>query len=115
MAPEQATARKVGPPADVYALGIMAYEMFTGRVPFAADTPVAILMKHVQEPLPLPAPDVVPEPLLRGVLKAAAKKPEDRWPSAGAFVDALAAGLGAPAHVQADVRADVPTVEVPRR
>ncbi len=110
MAPEQATALKVGPPADVYALGIMAYETFTGRVPFAADTPVAILMKHVQEPLPLPAPDVMPEPLLRAVLKAAAKKPEDRWPSAGAFVSALAAGLGAAAAATRDV----PTVAVPR-
>ncbi|HEX9190100.1 MAG TPA: serine/threonine-protein kinase, partial [Vicinamibacteria bacterium] len=59
MAPEQATAKDVGPPADIYALGIVAYEMFTGRVPFSADTPVAILMKHVQEPLPLPSPDTV--------------------------------------------------------
>lgn len=97
MAPEQATGLKIGPPADVYALGIVAYEMFTGEVPFAADTPVAVLMKHVQEPLPLPPPDVVPEPLLRALLRATTKKPEDRWPSAGAFVDALALGLGAPA------------------
>jgi tRNA A-37 threonylcarbamoyl transferase component Bud32 len=114
MAPEQATGLKIGPPADVYALGIMAYEMLVGRVPFSADTPVAVLMKHVQEPLPLPAPDVVPEPMLRALLKAAAKKPEQRWPTAGAFVDALAAGLGVPASVPNDVASDQPTVEVPR-
>ncbi len=114
MAPEQATGLKIGPPADVYALGIMAYEMLVGRVPFSADTPVAVLMKHVQEPLPLPAPDVVPEPMLRALLKAAAKKPEERWPTAGAFVDALAAGLGVPASVPNAAASDQPTVEVPR-
>jgi len=70
MAPEQATTSKVGASADVYALGIVAYEMFTGRVPFAADTPLAVMMKHVQEPLPLPPPELVPEPLLRALLKA---------------------------------------------
>ncbi|MFI5169351.1 MAG: serine/threonine-protein kinase, partial [Vicinamibacterales bacterium] len=99
MAPEQATSPNVGPTADVYALGIVAYELFTGRVPFSADTPLAVMMKHVQEPLPLPPPEVVPEPLLRALLKATTKKPEDRWPTAGAFVDALAAGLAAPEAV----------------
>ena len=108
MAPEQATGAKVGRQADIYALGIVAYEMFSGRVPFAADTPLAVLMKHVQEPLPLPPPDVVPEPLLRALLRAAAKKPEDRWPSAGAFAEALSAGLGA----LASDRAAAPTIAI---
>jgi hypothetical protein len=96
MAPEQAATSKVGRSADIYALGIVAYELFTGRVPFAADTPLAVMMKHVQEPLPLPPPELVPEPLLRALLKATSKKPEDRWPGASAFVAALAAGLGEP-------------------
>jgi serine/threonine-protein kinase len=94
MAPEQAMAGVVDNRADIYALGIVAYEMLTGRVPFAADTPVAVLMKHVQDPIPVPSTRDVPEPLMRALLKALAKRPEDRWPTALAFVKALAEGLG---------------------
>ena len=102
-----ATGKNVGTAVDIYALGIMAYEMFTGGKPFDADTPVAILIKHMQEPLPIPPASTLPEPLLRPLLKCTAKKPEDRWPSAGAFASALEAALEAPtAAVSA-----VPTVE----
>ena len=93
MAPEQATGLRIDHRADIYALGIMAYEMFTGHVPFAADTPVAILMKHVQEPLPLPPHGTVPDALMRAVLRGTAKKPEERWATAGEFVAALEAAL----------------------
>jgi eukaryotic-like serine/threonine-protein kinase len=93
MAPEQAMAGVVDNRADIYALGIVAYEMLTGRVPFAADTPVAVLMKHVQDPIPVPSTRDVPEPLMRALLKSLAKRPEDRWPTAVAFVKALAEGL----------------------
>ena len=97
MAPEQATGLKVERHADIYALGIVAYEMFTGHVPFAADTPVAVLMKHVQEPLPMAPLAAIPQPLLAPLLKATAKKPEERWDSAGAFAAALEAALETPA------------------
>jgi predicted Ser/Thr protein kinase len=93
MAPEQAMAAQVDHRADIYALGIVAYEMLTGRVPFAADTPVGVLMKHVQEPIPIPSAREVPEPLVRALLKALAKKPDDRWPTAGAFIKALGEAL----------------------
>jgi hypothetical protein len=64
MAPEQALGREVGPSADLYSLGIIAWELLIGRVPFEeTDTPVAVLYKHVHEPIPSVrsvAPDVDP-------------------------------------------------------
>jgi hypothetical protein len=81
--------------ADLYALGIVAYEMLVGAPPFQADTPVAVLLKHVRDPIPIPSADRLPPPMLGPLLKALAKERDDRWPSALAFVDALERGLGA--------------------
>jgi serine/threonine-protein kinase len=95
MAPEQALGNGLDHRCDVYSLGIVAYEMLFGNTPFTGDSPVAVLLKHVNEPLPVPAlASRLPEALLRAVQKAAAKNPSERWPSAGAFADALDAGLG---------------------
>jgi serine/threonine-protein kinase len=93
MAPEQAAGTKLDGRADIYSLGIVAYELFTGRVPFTADTPLAVLMKHLQEPIPLPSPSEVPEPLTRVLLKSLAKAREDRWATASEFAGALEEGL----------------------
>jgi hypothetical protein len=91
MAPEQGMEGRSDTRSDVYSLGIVFYEMLTQRTPFEADTPLAVLMKHVNDPLPLPrkiAP-TIPEPFERIVLKALAKKPDDRYQSAMEMAQAL--------------------------
>ena len=75
----------------------MLYELVTGRVPFEAETPLAVLLKHINDPLPLPRqikPDL-PEQVERVILKAMAKAPDDRYQSAQGMVDALAEAVAA--------------------
>jgi serine/threonine protein kinase len=93
MAPEQGLQGQSDARSDIYSLGIVFYEMLTKRVPFDADTPLAVLMKHLNDPLPLPRKiePAVPEALERVVLKALAKQPDDRYQSAEEMKRALAA------------------------
>jgi Protein kinase domain len=92
MSPEQALGRDVGPGADLYSLGIVAWELLAGRVPFEdLDAPVAVLYQHVHEPVPslrAVAPDVDPriETWLERML---AKDPADRFPGAEAAWEEL--------------------------
>jgi serine/threonine protein kinase len=91
MAPEQANAKTVDHRADIYSLGIVLYEMVTGRKPFVADTPMAVLIMHARDPLPNPkkfVPDL-PNGLEKALLKALAKQPADRYQSMEEFVSAL--------------------------
>ncbi len=93
MAPEQGLDGHSDARSDIYSLGIAYYEALTGSVPFDADTPLAILMKHINDPLPLPrkADPTIPESFERVALKALAKHPEDRFQSADEMAGMLAA------------------------
>ncbi len=91
MSPEQAAGDPIGPPSDLYAFAIVAYEMLTGRVPFEADTPAAVLLSHLNKAMP-----AMHE--LRGELsrhaedalrRALAKSPSERFQTATEFVAAL--------------------------
>jgi ABC-type amino acid transport substrate-binding protein/tRNA A-37 threonylcarbamoyl transferase component Bud32 len=106
MAPEQARgdAKKVGPAADLYALGVILFELLTGRVPFAADSTMALLRKVEREPPPPPRSLCrgVPRDLEAICLRCLEKDPADRYPSADALADDLTAYLAgkSPAHAR---------------
>jgi serine/threonine protein kinase len=91
MAPEQGLKGHSDARSDIYSLGIVFYEMLTQRTPFEADTPLAVLMKHVNDPLPLlrKIDPAIPEPFERIVLKALAKNPDYRYQSAEEMTQAL--------------------------
>ncbi len=107
MSPEQATGeREVDGRSDVYSLGVVAYQMLTGRTPFSAGNSMALLVKHCTErPLPITElrPDAPPA-LCAAIERAMAKAPEDRWPNAAAFRDALDEAAAAPAPWRGEVR-----------
>jgi serine/threonine protein kinase len=98
MAPEQAEGRDLGPQADIYAAGVMLYELLSGRLPFSEEGgALAIVYRHVHDE-PTPLLDVaphVPAPVAEVTMRAIAKRPEDRYTSAEAFGVAIAESAAA--------------------
>ena len=94
LAPEQAISSVTLTPAcDVYALGVVLFELLTGHLPFEADTPMGVVLKHLYDDPPPPSSlrADLPPALDKVVLRALSKEPAERYPSAGALTQALRA------------------------
>ena len=97
LSPEQAQGHSVDDRSDLYSIGVVMYEMLTGRLPFEGDSAVAIAVKHLNEPPPRIAtlrPDIHPG-LEAAVMRALVKDPAQRWASADEFMAALQAARAA--------------------
>ncbi len=92
MSPEQCLSNDVTGASDQYALGVVAYEMLTGRLPFPGSSMMSVMYAHVHVPVPDIASlrDQVPPDLASTIMRMLAKEPGDRWPS----VEEAAAALG---------------------
>jgi serine/threonine-protein kinase len=132
MSPEQCRGERIDARSDIYALGIVNYEIFTGQVPFHGETPVATIFKHIQDPVPLSGAAAVriPASAVPVLLKALAKDRNGRFESAAEMAAALrqaraddvsptaslpvAAPVAAPADPRSEARSGPIDVQTPR-
>ncbi|MBZ0275487.1 MAG: serine/threonine protein kinase, partial [Anaerolineae bacterium] len=115
MSPEQANGLPLDARSDIYAMGIVLFELVTGHEPYQAETPMGLLLKHINEPVPSVRryrPDVPPGVDLV-IQRATAKDPNARYPSAGEMAKDFSAALvggAATAAVSRPAMDDMPTI-----
>ena len=104
MAPEQGLGRAIDRRSDIYSLGVIVFQLLTGRIPFQADSPVAMMMKHANAPLPDPQSlnPALPDAVSDIISTALEKAPADRYDTAGEFSDAMARAVGLDARNDTD-------------
>ena len=95
MSPEQGLGTETDSRSDIYSLGIIFYEILTGRLPYTAETPIAVVYKQIHDPLPSARKfnPSLSDALELILLKSLAKNPEDRYQTADAFVQAVQAAI----------------------
>lgn len=116
LSPEQARGVSATQQSDIYSLGVVLFEMLTGRVPFSADTPYAVIHDHIYAPLPMPT-SINPglsQDVERVLLKALAKDPAARYANALDLLSALnqAAGIPAPSDLTITPHVSAPSPQV---